>query len=64
MDNTSDYWIGKVSGSKKEIENALNTLGRTPKDVNELQGEINRQIIESLGKILKEADEQRNYTPF
>ena len=60
---TLEYWKNKVSGSKEEIECALKVLG-SPKDANELQREITKQMREELAKVLQQADEQRKYSPY
>lgn len=59
-----DKWLGKVSGSRQEILKALIFLGRKPRNPEELDRVIIKQMQEGLGKILEEADKQHQYTPY
>jgi hypothetical protein len=61
---TSEYWVGKVRGSKGEIASALETLKRGPENARELQREINRQVKVRLCETLRQAEEQHQYTPY
>jgi hypothetical protein len=62
----AEFWIGKVAGSKIQIEKALQSLQMLGKAINakELQSEIIKQIECGLGDVLLLADEQSNFTPY
>lgn len=47
----------KVSGSKEDIEFALKVMKETPKDANELQKEIMKQ----MRKVLQQAEQQPSF---
>ena len=59
-----EIWKGQVSGSKKQIQDALKVLNRDPNNAAELQKIINRQMQANLGQVLDEADKGRKYTPY
>lgn len=46
-------WVGRVSGSEQQIQEALQALGREPRDAQELQREIVVQMEKNLGTVLR-----------
>lgn len=53
-------WEGKVIGTENQIKEALNALGREPKDVQELKRVLFEQSNEKLSKSFEEA----KYSPY
>jgi hypothetical protein len=62
----ASYWIGKVAGSQKQIDDALRMLKNLNKEINAktVQSQIIVNIEEGLRELLTAADEQHQYTPY
>jgi len=58
-------WVGKAGGTPEQVKKAIETLGRQPKNAEELFFLIN--VITTgkpLSETLKEANEQSKWTPY
>lgn len=65
--NENDFWKGKVSGSRNQIQNAIDVLVIKKQNnftQNDLQEEICKQIYETLQKDLQKEEEQHRYCPY
>jgi len=58
-------WIGKVHGTPELIKEAIEKLGRQPKDDVELHNFIFREYKgKAILEVLEEADKQSQYAPY
>jgi hypothetical protein len=57
-------WLGQVSGSLEDIEEALRLMEREPRNREELGRKIVELKQESLRRTLEEADEHHKFCPY
>lgn len=67
--NNPEFWIGKICGSKNQIKNAIESMDTLePIDSEEYKLKLQKKIFEQIGneleKVLKQAEDQHQYTPY